>query len=369
MLFNSLEFAVFFPVVTILYFLSPHQYRTVLLLAASCYFYMAFIPVYIFILAFTIIIDYAAGILIESSPHIRRKSFLIMSICANVGVLAFFKYYGFIAGNLRGLSGLFNVKCPIPMMKIILPIGLSFHTFQAMSYTIEVYRGNQKAERNFITYALYVMFYPQKVMTSYMYGLALSYFLWPNHYAMYDFFICETGAVKKTVKRYLEIGAGHGLFLSKALDAFDQALEFTVVDISEACIAMGRAIIRRLSRTSAAVDFRHMDVMSFDAAAVFDFISMGEVMEHVEDPGSLLEKARGLLAPRGSVYISTCCNCPAVDHIYLFRNIHEIRDLFRESGLRVSKEIVLPVEGPERDIDEYEQVAANYAATLRKENS
>lgn len=162
MLFNSLHFVAFFIITTIVYFLLPHRYRWFLLLSISCYFYMAFIPVYILILFFTIIIDYYAGIWIEEARH-RRKMLLAVSIVANVGVLCFFKYYNFLNENLTALLGLGDMKNPIPALNIILPIGLSFHTFQAMSYTIEVYRGNQKAERHFGIYALYVMFYPQLV--------------------------------------------------------------------------------------------------------------------------------------------------------------------------------------------------------------
>ena len=124
---------------------------------------MFFIPVYILILAFTIVIDYFAGILIENAKGKRRKAFLLMSLAANLGVLAFFKYYNFINQNITDVLHLAHVNNSIPYLYIILPIGLSFHTFQAMSYTIEVYRGNQRSERHFGIYALYVMFYPQLV--------------------------------------------------------------------------------------------------------------------------------------------------------------------------------------------------------------
>jgi D-alanyl-lipoteichoic acid acyltransferase DltB (MBOAT superfamily) len=123
---------------------------------------MYFIPIYILILLFTIVIDYIAGIMIEKATT-KKKLYLIMSIVANVGVLAFFKYFNFLNENLRELAHFLHWNYPIQNLAIILPIGLSFHTFQAMSYTIEVYRGNQKAERHFGIYALYVMFYPQLV--------------------------------------------------------------------------------------------------------------------------------------------------------------------------------------------------------------
>ena len=164
MLFNSLQFLIFFPIVTIIYFLLPFRYRWLHLLIASCIFYMAFVPIYIVILFATIIIDYFAGIMIEKSAGRKRKLYLIASLVANIGVLAVFKYYNFFADNVNTLLASIHITTTqVPLLKILLPIGLSFHTFQAMSYTIEVYRGRHKAERHFGIYALYVMFYPQLV--------------------------------------------------------------------------------------------------------------------------------------------------------------------------------------------------------------
>jgi D-alanyl-lipoteichoic acid acyltransferase DltB (MBOAT superfamily) len=163
MLFNSFTFLIFFPVVATIYFVLPHRVRWAWLLAASCYFYMAFIPVYILILFFTIAVDYVAGIMIEDAEGRRRKLFLLMSIVANVGVLAIFKYFNFLNANAHAIAEVFHWPYGVPALNIILPIGLSFHTFQAMSYTIEVYRGRHKAERNPGIFALYVMFFPQLV--------------------------------------------------------------------------------------------------------------------------------------------------------------------------------------------------------------
>ena len=163
MLFNSLQFLLFFAITTILYFQLNQVNRWKLLLFASCFFYMAFKPIYILILFFTIIVDYIAGIYIERNTGRTRRLILVTSILSNVGVLVIFKYYPFINDNILYLSGLFNQRVALPALNIILPIGLSFHTFQAMSYTIEVYRGKQKAEKHFGIYALYVMFYPQLV--------------------------------------------------------------------------------------------------------------------------------------------------------------------------------------------------------------
>lgn len=163
MLFNSFHFFFFFIIVTAVYFFIQHKSRWAWLLLASCYFYMAFVPAYILILAFTIIVDYYAGIFIEKTTGKKRKTYLILSLITNIGILCFFKYFNFFNDNLTSLLGFVNVQNPVPALNILLPIGLSFHTFQAMSYTIEVYRGNQRAEKHFGIYALYVMFYPQLV--------------------------------------------------------------------------------------------------------------------------------------------------------------------------------------------------------------
>ena len=163
MLFNSIHFLFFFLITTTIYYLLPHSKRWILLLACSCYFYMAFVPIYIIILGVTIVIDYYAAIWIEKVNIKKKKLFLILSLIANIGILAIFKYHNFFNENFSILLKGFGLNNPIPYLNILLPIGLSFHTFQAMSYTLEVYRGNQKAEKHFGIYSLYVMFYPQLV--------------------------------------------------------------------------------------------------------------------------------------------------------------------------------------------------------------
>ena len=165
MLFNSLEFLIFFPIVTLLFYLLPHKWRWFLLLAASCFFYMWFIPKYILILLITIAIDYSAGILIAKRKDQipRKKTCLVVSIISTCLVLFIFKYLNFCSANFVALAQHFGWSHPNTILNIALPIGLSFHTFQSLSYVIEVYRGNQKAERHFGYYSLYVMFYPQLV--------------------------------------------------------------------------------------------------------------------------------------------------------------------------------------------------------------
>ncbi len=157
MLFNSFDFLIFLPLVTLLFFLLPNKFRVYFLLVASCVFYCYFIPIYLLLLLFIILIDYYVGLKIEKHTD-HKKKWLLISIFANVGILAVFKYFNFFITNFNDVFG-----TSASMLKIILPIGLSFHTFQAMAYTIEVYRGTVKAEKDLSVYALYVLFYPQLV--------------------------------------------------------------------------------------------------------------------------------------------------------------------------------------------------------------
>ena len=164
MLFNSFDFVVFFIVVTGAYFALPHRFRWPLLLGASCFFYMAFIPVYIFVLFTTIIIDYFAGIWIEDTEDPQKKRrYMLMSVVSVCAVLFFFKYFNFFNENIAAVAAAFHWNYSIESLRIILPIGLSFHTFQSLSYVMEVYYVRQRAERHFGLYSLYVMYFPQLV--------------------------------------------------------------------------------------------------------------------------------------------------------------------------------------------------------------
>ncbi len=163
MLFNSFSFFIFFPTVTLLYFLIPHRYRWFFLLMASWVFYMAFLPIYILILALTIVIDYAAGLLIERAEGERKKVYLVISIVSTCGALFIFKYFNFFNSNLVQAAQFLHWNYSIESLSLILPIGISFYTFQGISYVIEVYRGQQKAETHIGIFALYISFYPQLV--------------------------------------------------------------------------------------------------------------------------------------------------------------------------------------------------------------
>lgn len=164
MLFNSLDFIVFFLLVQAIYFIIPPKTRWILLLGASCFFYMAFIPVYILILAALIIIDYCSAIAIEKNSSQRTKNlFYYLALLSNAGIIVFFKYYNFLNENISALFSLIHIHNPIPFLNIILPLGLSFHTFQAIGYLVDVKNGKIKAEKNLGHFSLFVLFFSQLV--------------------------------------------------------------------------------------------------------------------------------------------------------------------------------------------------------------
>jgi alginate O-acetyltransferase complex protein AlgI len=164
MLFNSFQFLFFFVVVWLLFLVTRGTPRKVILLVASYYFYMCWSTRYIFVIWGITLIDYVAGLQIEKADRVdRRRLYLGLSLFCNLSLLVIFKYFNFLTGSFRSASHLFGLRYDPPLLAIILPVGLSFHTFQAMSYTIEVYRRRVPAEKNLLEYALYVAFFPQMV--------------------------------------------------------------------------------------------------------------------------------------------------------------------------------------------------------------
>lgn len=162
--FNSLAFLIYFPVVTVLYFLLPQRWRWAWLLAASYYFYMSWDPALVFLILFTTAISYWAGIRIEQTEDkAKRKGYLLVTLVSSLGVLFFFKYFNFLSTSVTGLLRAFTLDVDDLVLDLILPVGISFYTFQTLSYVIDVYHGTIAAERHFGYYALFVSFFPQLV--------------------------------------------------------------------------------------------------------------------------------------------------------------------------------------------------------------
>lgn len=164
MLFNSFHFLIFFPIVVIIYFLIPYKFRWILLLLGSYYFYMAWKPEYIVLLISVTAIDYFLSIRMgKEIDKSKRKKYLYIIIFSNLGLLFLFKYFNFFNDSIRSIFINFNIQYNIPDLSLLLPIGISFYTFQALGYTIDVYQGKIKPERHFGVFALYVSFFPQLV--------------------------------------------------------------------------------------------------------------------------------------------------------------------------------------------------------------
>ena len=163
MLFNSIAFIIFFPLVCLAYFLLPYRFRWIFLLIVSYYFYMNWQPMYAILLLGATITTFLCGRCLEKyNYNIEiKKLILLITLLVNLGMLFVFKYYNFINESVFLLLESIGIRWPIPNFDILLPVGISFYTFQAIGYAVDVYRGNIKAERNFGMYALFVSFFPQ----------------------------------------------------------------------------------------------------------------------------------------------------------------------------------------------------------------
>jgi len=163
--FNSLAFLIFLPVVVTVYWLIPHRVRKYWLLAASYFFYGYWNPMFLFLLLFSTAVDYFCGLGMDRYRNNSkiRKLLLLTSICMNLGLLFSFKYLDFFGEMVNGLCAALEIPYRVPALNWILPVGISFYTFQTMSYTIDVYRGDFPAEKDPITFALYVTYFPQLV--------------------------------------------------------------------------------------------------------------------------------------------------------------------------------------------------------------
>ncbi len=166
MIFNSIQFLVFFPIVVALYFGMPTKYRWMLLLVASYIFYMAWKAEYAILIFISTFVDYFCGLQMGKVPdeeRSKRKKYLYLSLLVNLGMLFTFKYFNFFADSISSLLGQFQIEFNSPVFKLLLPVGISFYTFQTLSYTIDIYYGKLKPTKHFGKFALFVSFFPQLV--------------------------------------------------------------------------------------------------------------------------------------------------------------------------------------------------------------
>ena len=164
MLFNSIQFLIFFPVVMMLYFITPFKIRWILLLIASYYFYMCWKVDYIVLIIISTLIDYiCSNQMAKLESKKTRKKWLLISIFSNLGILFGFKYFNFFSENIQTLFNQYNLFYEIPLFNVLLPVGISFYTFQTLSYSIDVYNGKTPAQKHLGVFAVYVSFFPQLV--------------------------------------------------------------------------------------------------------------------------------------------------------------------------------------------------------------
>ncbi len=214
------------------------------------------------------------------------------------------------------------------------------------------------------------VYFSEEYMRSYMQGLALTGFLWPNHVAIRRFFhegLRMHAAPKGAGLSYLEVGPGHGLFMTAALrtGAFERCMG---VDISPTSLALTRQMLEHAGVMTPHVQLACCDFLAGEGLGSegFDIVVMGEILEHVENPQAFLERAFASTKRGARVFVSTCVNSPARDHIYLYAHHREVRAMLEASGFRVADEIVVPYHGTTVERSYQELLPINVAYWLER---
>ncbi len=208
------------------------------------------------------------------------------------------------------------------------------------------------------------VYFNPEYMSQYMYGLALTSFLWPNHLAMFTFF--KKTLPKSAPGKYLEIGPGHGYYLMTAAlqSGYDS---FLGIDISETSVAMTRELTGHfMPALKKPFEVRCLDFLAAGdlPEKSFDAVVMGEVLEHVEQPDLFLRRIRALAKDDAYIYVTTCINAPAVDHIYLFKTPEHLAEIFAASGLKIKDQLICPYEGKTLAESLEQRLAINVAYVL-----
>ena len=203
-------------------------------------------------------------------------------------------------------------------------------------------------------------------MQSYMVGLGLSQYLWGTHFKMFKHLTEALVKNSGKIKSYLEIGPGHGLFFKKAIETIGDNCKYTAIDISCISLNLTKSIISFFQLGNNSIEYLNKDILNFKSNELYDFIVMGEVLEHVEKPDLLLSSLNSILSESGSAFISTCVDCPTIDHVYHFKSVDEIRDMIKQTGFDIISEKILPVEElPFEEIID-RKITINYSAIIKK---
>lgn len=200
-----------------------------------------------------------------------------------------------------------------------------------------------------------------QIMTYHMHGLVLAQFLWFDQYERILFFKTQFPKYFDRSKSYLEVGGGHGLYAFEAYRMVPGCKKFDLVDISESSLELAKGVLNNNE-----IHFHHKNIFDFNTDDKYDFITMGEVLEHLENPMEMLGKIWEMLTERGICYVTTPINAPMIDHIYLFSNEEEIRQLFDRAGFAILEEkIVISEKITEKQAAKF-KVPIMYAAFIQK---
>jgi len=200
------------------------------------------------------------------------------------------------------------------------------------------------------------------IMNYYVHGILMSQFLWAHHYNIQIFFSKIINEYSNNIVNYLEVGGGHGLYTSEAISIIGNKAKYDLVDISQSSIDIAKMMIDNND-----VSYFLSDIFNFEPVRKYDFISMGEVLEHVENPVKLLKKLHSLLNDDGRLFITAPTNGPTIDHIYLFKNTDDIRSVIAMAGFEPEKEFCIYAEEVSPEVAEKYKVSMMYAGVLKKQ--
>jgi SAM-dependent methyltransferase len=249
--------------------------------------------------------------------------------------------------EFRGLSFDYGIDCYLRLCEAMKEERLNFIRNECYSSTSFA----EVAER---------VYHNPDVMRYHMYGLVLGQFLWPDQYHRYSFFCDTLPGYAPHVRNYLEIGGGHALYAAEAFSTLSRDTHIDVVDISAISLELAQGMLPNVP-----ISWHQSDIFNFVPNRRYDFITIGEVLEHLEDPRAMLRRIQDLLAPDGSAYITTPANAPMIDHIYHFNNAQEIRDMFREAGFKIETETSMFAGEMSLAVAEKLKVPLMYAAFVR----
>ena len=198
-------------------------------------------------------------------------------------------------------------------------------------------------------------------MEYYMHGLLMTQFLWHHHYSILKLFRSSIPKYNSTTNAYLEIGGGHGLYLAEAIRMLPDCKNFDMVDISKSSLEMAKQFVNNNK-----VAFTLQDIYKYEKEGYYDFVTMGEVLEHVEQPLQLMQRINKLLKPKGHAFITTPANAPAIDHIALFTSREDIVKIFNEANFEVVEDISLYTEDVSKEKAEELKIPMMYGALIKK---